>query len=427
MLKKMFFGLNKPRVEYEKLPAKISEPTGIPASEYATLLHRQLNDRTVPSLLRTGDTVKTGQKISLYADDPAYVISPVTGTIRSISPYAGDFGVTYSAISIEIDPQEILDDQFQSASENPSIETAAAYLSWLPGLPPFHLFTESEKEIHTIVINGVDDDLLVGTNQYIVRSKLDALQQGIARLKEITGLENIILVTASESMQGYGHIGASVNYIGRAYPAGLPHMIVKDILGEVVPAGKNIEEMGIAFFSAEAVAGIGQAFSGRKIPVAKLITLITKDGYQRLIETSLGTPIRDILQKYDVTLNEEDRIILGGPMRGSAIYSLEHPVQPDTDAIMVLDRKDAAYVTDYPCINCGDCIRACPARIPVNLLVRFLEAGQYEEAADNYDLHSCIECGLCSYVCVSKIPVSQYIRLAKYELERAKNSEAANA
>lgn len=423
----MFFGLNKPRVEYEKLPAKISEPTGIPATEYVTLLHRQLNDRTVPSLLRNGDTVKTGQKISLYADDPAYVISPVTGTIRSISPYAGDFGVTYSAISIEIDPQEILDDQFQSASENPSIETAAAYLSWLPGLPPFHLFTESEKEIHTIVINGVDDDLLVGTNQYIVRSKLDALQQGIARLKEITGLENIILVTASESMQGYGHIGASVNYIGRAYPAGLPHMIVKDILGEVVPAGKNIEEMGIAFFSAEAVAGIGQAFSGRKIPVAKLITLITKDGYQRLIETSLGTPIRDILQKYDVTLNEEDRIILGGPMRGSAIYSLEHPVQPDTDAIMVLDRKDAAYVTDYPCINCGDCIRACPARIPVNLLVRFLEAGQYEEAADNYDLHSCIECGLCSYVCVSKIPVSQYIRLAKYELERAKNSEAANA
>jgi electron transport complex protein RnfC len=427
MLKKMFFGLNKPRVEYEKLPAKISEPTVIPATEYVTLFHQQLNDRTVPSLLRNGDTVKTGQKISLYADDPAYVISPVTGTIRSVSPYAGDFGVTYSAISVEIDPEEIMDDQFQSASENPSIETAAAYLSWLPGLPPFHLFTESEKEIHTIVINGVDDDLLIGTNQHIVRSKLDVLQQGIARLKEITGLENIILVTASESMQGYGHIGASVNYIGRAYPAGLPHMIVKDILGEVVPAGKNIDEMGIAFFSAEAVAGIGQAFSDKKIPVSKLITLITKDGYQRLIETSLGTPIRDILETYDVTLNEEDRIILGGPMRGSAIYSLEHPIQPDTDAIMVLDRKDAAYVTDYPCINCGDCVRACPARIPVNLLVRFLEAGQYEEAADNYDLHSCIECGLCSYVCVSKIPVSQYIRLAKYELERAKTSEAANA
>jgi electron transport complex protein RnfC len=58
------------------------------------------------------------------------------------------------------------------------------------------------------------------------------------------------------------------------------------------------------------------------------------------------------------------------------------------------------------------------------MLVRFLEAGQYEEAADSYDLYSCIECGLCSFVCVSKIPIFQYIRLAKYELERAEASEA---
>jgi electron transport complex protein RnfC len=57
------------------------------------------------------------------------------------------------------------------------------------------------------------------------------------------------------------------------------------------------------------------------------------------------------------------------------------------------------------------------------MLVRFLEAGQYQEAADSYDLYSCIECGLCSYVCVSKIPIFQYIRLAKYELERAKSAE----
>ena len=117
----------------------------------------------------------------------------------------------------------------------------------------------------------------------------------------------------------------------------------------------------------------------------------------------------------------------GGPMTGSAVYALEHPVQPDTDSIIVVDRDKAAYVSDYPCINCGDCIRTCPAKIQVNMLVRFLEANQYEEAADNYDLHSCIECGLCSYVCVSRIPIFQYIKLAKYELERAKTSEVANA
>jgi Na+-translocating ferredoxin:NAD+ oxidoreductase subunit C len=114
-------------------------------------------------------------------------------------------------------------------------------------------------------------------------------------------------------------------------------------------------------------------------------------------------------------------------MRGSAIYSLDQPVLPDTDAVMVLDRAKAAYSSDYPCINCGNCVRACPAQMAVNMLVRFLEAGHYQEAADSYDLYSCIECGLCSYVCVSKIPIFQYIILAKYELNRSITAEATDA
>jgi electron transport complex protein RnfC len=82
--------------------------------------------------------------------------------------------------------------------------------------------------------------------------------------------------------------------------------------------------------------------------------------------------------------------------------------------------------SDYPCINCGDCVDICPANVPVNLLVRFLAAGQYTEGADLYDLYSCIECGLCSYVCPSRIPIYQYIKLAKYELGRITSAEEMN-
>jgi len=424
MLKKSFFGLSRSRIQYELLPARQPEPDTVVPSKKISLFHRKNSNQNVPASFQAGDKVKTGQKISLFADDPAYVISSVTGTISSISPHTGDFGKTYDAITVDIAESEVLDDQFKQRIQTPDLATAIEFLSFAPGKPPLSVLSEPETEIHTIIIMGADSDLLIGTNQSIVRSRLDAIKKGIGILRDITGIDKIILITAGESMQGFGHIGAQVKNIDTGYPAALPQMVMKNVLGEIVPAGKTCTDLGVCFLTAEAAASIGNAFGDGQIPVHKILTLITKDGNQRLIETVIGTPIRDILDTYGISINEEDRIIFGGPMAGSAVYSLDHPVLPDTDGIVVIDRSDAAYASDYPCINCGDCVRACPAEIQVHMLVRFLEAGHYEEAADNYDLFSCIECGLCSFVCVSKIPIFQYIRLAKYELERAKASEA---
>jgi electron transport complex protein RnfC len=331
------------------------------------------------------------------------------------------------AITIDIDKKGISGDRYQSHRLSPTLESALDYLLFAPGSPPLATLLDPEKPIKTIVIAGVDSDLLVGTRQYIAQTRLNDIKDGIKFLKKITGIDQIILVTARDTLQGFGHIGAEAKGIDTTYPAALPQLIMKNVLKEIVPAGKTCEDMGVCFMSAEAVVSIGRAYAGGQIPVHKILSLITKDGSRRLIETTIGTPIRDILDTFGDRIDEEDRIIFGGPMMGRAVYSLDQPVMPDTDVIMVLDRAEAAYTSDYPCVNCGDCVRTCPAQIPVNMLVRFLEAGHYDAAADDYDLYSCIGCGLCSYVCVSKIPIFQYIRLAKYELNRAKTAEATDA
>ena len=422
MIKRSFIGLAKPRLEYSSLEDTPSLKQ-IPTSKEITLLSNcPFNKKNL--LLKKKATVKTGQKLLLYKGSDEYVVSSVTGQVSSISSYAGDFGRSYTAIAIEVADDKEIDDEFMNISKDASLEIIKNFLAFAPGNPPVNLF--SDKNINTIVVCCADSDLLITTNQHIVKSDIDAIKNGISILKAATGVNDIIMVASQNQMHELSATGEKVNQVNDTYPSTLPHLIAKNILGKVVPAGKNPEDIGLCFISAEAVASIGNAFNSGQIPTTKIFTLVNKDGSKSLVSAKIGTPVSDIFKAFNITLNENDRIIFGGPMTGSSVYSEDHPVQPDTDAIIVQDRDDIPFISDYPCTNCGDCIRVCPANIQINLLVRFLEAGQYEDAADQYDLYSCIECGLCSYVCVSEMPIFQYIRSAKYELGMANTAEATN-
>jgi electron transport complex protein RnfC len=431
MIKRSLIGLIKPRMTYQAIELTPPEPETIPIPKQATLLLSEPYDpfgQKKSVQLKKGDPIKTGQKLALYEDSDAYVISSVTGTISAVSSFIGDFGKFYTAISIEVAEDEEIDKQFSALVKDPTLETIKNFLAFIPGNLPSIIFSpdRSSTPIDTIVIRGVDRDLLITTNQHTVVKESKAVKRGVQILRQVTGIDNIIMASSEHLMQDAALSGAEVRTVNPSYPSSLPHLIMRDLLSRVVPAGKSCEDLGVVFISAEAVASLGKAFNEGRIPVYKRFNLVKKDGASALVSARIGTPVRDIFTAFDITVNEKDRIIFGGPMTGESIYSEDHPIQPDTDAIMIQDHNSLAMVSDYPCINCSECIPICPAKIQVHMLVRFLEVGKYQEAADEYDLYSCIECGLCSFVCVSRIPILQYIKLAKYELARISTAEETN-
>lgn len=416
MIKRSFFALAKPKLTYDLLRSDQTAPETIPVPGSLTLLLPETIDSTKQALIKQGDAVKKGEKLKLYEDGTGYVRSPVAGTIKGIDAYSDDFGNTATYILIKPDPARTGEDDAVDLALQEDLEFADANLRHLPGALPFSVLADQDNAINTIVITGADTDLLSDTCQFVCDTYADEMVEGIRILKRMTRVSRMFL-TLPEKLRTQANFGAvQILKIDEIYPSALPAMVMKDHLGTELPAGKTPEDMGVCFIRAEALVSLARVFSTKALVFEKVVTLIDKGGSRHRVVATLGTPLSKIFARFDVQINDRDRIIIGGPMRGFATYTPHHPVVADMDMIIVQDRDSVTELSNTPCVNCGECIRICPANIPVNLLVRYLEADEYEEAADKFDLESCIECGLCAFVCKARIPLYQYIRLGKHEL-----------
>ncbi len=427
MLSKSFFGYAKPAFRYELLSTALPQPIPVKATDSVTLLLPGEMGTKPSEIIKVGAGVKTGQRLSWDDQSGPSVVSTVTGTIKKVEAYTGDYNRKSTAITIAPKSGEAVDDQFAAVAGDLTPQVLRDFLSSAPGGGEFGKLLNENKPIDTIIIYGGDTDLLVETNLYILKSEIEAVNAGIKALKVATGIEKVIVAVPAESFQNVdGHFSAEVQAVPSAYPGAQPLMILYHMTGKMLAQGQRFEDFGMLFLRAEAVASLGKAVETGRIPTDKILTVVDQNGNKHLVSAPLGTPVGNILKTLKITVSGGDRIIFGGPMTGTAIYSEQQPITPDSDAIMVQNNADIVLSSDYPCINCGECARICPSKIQVQMLERFLEAGQFQEGADQYDLYSCVECGLCSLVCPSRIPILQYIKLAKYELASAIPAEEEN-
>ncbi|HRZ88362.1 MAG TPA: electron transport complex subunit RsxC, partial [Spirochaetia bacterium] len=205
-------------------------------------------------------------------------------------------------------------------------------------------------------------------------------------------------------------------------------MLITAITGKEVPSGGLPMDVGCVVQNVGTLAAVADAFNKGQPLIERGFT-ITGGACKtpKNLVVPIGTLVSDLVPD-TVQVDDENlaRVVAGGPMMGPAVPSYVFPIQKNTSGVLLMDKAEARYFQEQPCIRCGRCMRACSCRLSPALLNEALNAGDLD-AAEAIGVLDCIECGTCSFVCPSRIQLVQRFRIGKQLLRAKKQKEAQRA
>ncbi|WP_320009346.1 4Fe-4S dicluster domain-containing protein [Maridesulfovibrio sp.] len=261
-----------------------------------------------------------------------------------------------------------------------------------------------------LVVNGLNPEPGISVAEQLLKDEKETIEAGL-RLAEsmITPMNTTLAVAAGSS---YELAGTERVFVKPKYPNSLDALVVKKVTGKEFPDNAKV-------ISVMDLYNLGRVFK-TGMPITDTIMTINGKNYRVLF----GTPVRHIFDELDIDVKSGDKVVLDGPFRGEAIYSLDEGVKKGDYGLFVIPSGTFPSIEDATCINCGECVLSCPARIQPNMLSRYAEYEMFE-MAEKHHLHSCFECGLCSFNCTVRRPILQYIRFAKEQILASGQAEKA--
>jgi len=209
--------------------------------------------------------------------------------------------------------------------------------------------------------------------------------------------------------------GISIHPVVARYPQGAEKMLIESLLDRQIPEGGLPADVGVAVYNVGTLAQMGELLPHGRGLIERVIT-VSGPGVEHPgnFLVPLGTPVSFILEQVG-TKADANEVILGGPMMGMTVASLEVPVTKGVSGMVVYEKGDADQKQRrvYPCIKCSRCVEACPMHLNPSMLGQLAQVRDYERMETDYHLNQCFECGCCAYVCPSNIPLTQYFRIAK--------------
>ena len=290
----------------------------------------------------------------------------------------------------------------------------------------------ADAAVDTLIINGVECEPYLTTDHRVMLEQTQEVFTGIRYLLKATGAQRAIIGIEANKQDAAAalraaippDLPASVQVLPVKYPQGAEKMLIKGLLDREVPSGALPLEVGVVVVNVATTAEIGHLLPRGQGIQERVITIagpaVLRKGNYRI---PIGTPLRFALEHVGVS-EDLGQVFLGGPMMGQALPSLDIPITKGTSGFVAFRRDQSLrQQPEFPCINCGYCVEACPLFLNPARLGLLARNDQYTEMAEDYHLMDCFECGSCAYVCPAHIPLVQRFRGAKAIL-RKKQAES---
>ncbi|MBD9513868.1 electron transport complex subunit RsxC [Pseudomonas sp. PDM22] len=421
------------------LPANKQQSTGMPIQQpplprrLVLPLQQHIGEPAVPCVT-AGQRVLKGQRIAEAGSAiSAALHAPTSGTVVEISeqPYPHSSGLSVRAIVIESDgADEWIElnpvSQYASLSGVELLQRIRqAGIAGLGGAgfpTAAKLASRAQDDLHTLIINGAECEPYISADDLLMRERAVELVEGIEVLMHILQPQQVLLGIEDDKPEAIAILQATIGErpirlqpVPTRYPSGGERQLIQVLTGREVPSGGLPADIGMLCVSVGTAVAVADAvLRGR--PLISRITTLTGAALARPcnVEALLGTPVGELLAFAGLDSAKLDRLLLGGPLMGDSLPSLDVPLIKTANCLLAATREELpAPAQAMPCIRCGDCAQVCPASLLPQQLYFFAEDHDQLMA---HNLFDCIECGACAYVCPSSIPLVQYYRAAKGEI-----------
>ncbi|MCP4700799.1 MAG: electron transport complex subunit RsxC [Gammaproteobacteria bacterium] len=403
---------------------------------YVLPLSQHLGAPSKP-VVKQGDRVRRGQ---LIAEPGAFVSttlhSPVTGWVRAIVTRRYPDGKFQTAIEIEADAYATqrlqLDDPIDWASLSIESFIDQVQQSGMVGLGgaafPSHVkyAMPQGKRIKYLLVNGAECEPYLTNDHRLMVERPEALIRGCEIIRQKLGAERTVIGVELNKPDAIDilrkHISPEqpieVTGLRVKYPQGAEKMLINSVYGWKVPPNKLPRDLEICVNNVGTVVAIADYFA-TGMPLIERIVTVAGPGVEKPANliVPLGTPVREVLRFCGGLKEQTKSVIMGGPMMGMPIASLDVPMLKGSSGLLAFTKEETEIRQEYPCIRCGRCLEACPYFLNPSRLARLAKAGRYAELEDFFVM-DCMECGSCTYSCPSAIPIVQLIRMGKAELRR---------